>query len=80
LRVIAFAGGWNLPLWAAQRRASSSSRGSRCSSRTRRDRARSVDALMKGRHDIALAAIDNWSPTRRARATGRRSRTPTWSR
>ena len=36
LRVLAFDGGWNLPMWVAQRKGLFEAQGSTCSSRTRR--------------------------------------------
>jgi hypothetical protein len=60
VRVISFDGGWNLPLWAAQRQgyfAGERHRGCRC--RTRRARDSWLTSLFDGRNDIAMALVDN---------------------
>jgi ABC-type nitrate/sulfonate/bicarbonate transport system substrate-binding protein len=59
LRVVAFAGGWNLPLWAAQRQGFFEQQGLAVQLSYTAGSAALVDGLMKGRYDIALAAIDN---------------------
>jgi hypothetical protein len=59
LRVIAFAGGWNLPLWAAQRKGFFEQQGLAVQLSYTPGSGALVDGLMKGRHDIARAAIDN---------------------
>jgi ABC-type nitrate/sulfonate/bicarbonate transport system substrate-binding protein len=59
LRVIAFAGGWNLPLWAAQRQGFFEQQGLAVQLSHTPGSGALIDGLMKGRYDIALAAIDN---------------------
>jgi len=59
VRVVAFAGGWNLPLWAAERQGFFAQRGIAVELAYTPGSAALVDGLMAGRHDIALAAIDN---------------------
>jgi ABC-type nitrate/sulfonate/bicarbonate transport system substrate-binding protein len=59
LRVVAFAGGWNLPLWAAEREGFFARHGVAVELAYTPGSAALVEGLMAGRHDIALAAIDN---------------------
>ncbi len=59
LRIVAFAGGWNLPLWAAQREGFFAQRGVAVELAYTPSSGALVEGLMAGRHDIALAAIDN---------------------
>ncbi|HEY2187200.1 MAG TPA: ABC transporter substrate-binding protein, partial [Caldimonas sp.] len=59
LRVIAFAGGWNLPLWAAQRQGFFEKQGIAIELAYTPSSGALINGLMAGRYDIALAAIDN---------------------
>jgi ABC-type nitrate/sulfonate/bicarbonate transport system substrate-binding protein len=59
VRVVAFAGGWNLPLWAAQRQGFFAQQGIAVELSYTPSSGALVNGLMAGRHDIALAAIDN---------------------
>src|SRR5690349_12209085 len=59
VRVVAFAGGWNLPLWAAQRQGFFEQQGIAVELAYTPSSGALVNGLMAGRHDIALAAIDN---------------------
>ena len=59
VRVIAFAGGWNLPLWVAQREGFFAQEGLAVELAFTPNSGALVRGLMEGRHDVALAAIDN---------------------
>jgi ABC-type nitrate/sulfonate/bicarbonate transport system substrate-binding protein len=59
LRVITFDGGWNLPLWAAQRQGYFEAQGVAVQTRYTPSSDFLVSALLDGRADIALALIDN---------------------
>ncbi|HEX4234520.1 MAG TPA: ABC transporter substrate-binding protein, partial [Caldimonas sp.] len=59
VRVVAFAGGWNLPLWAAQRQGFFEKQGIAVELAYTPGSGPLVNGLMAGRYDIALAAIDN---------------------
>ena len=60
LRVIAFDGGWNLALWAAQRQGFFEANGVAVQLSYTPNSATLVTGLLGGRHDIALATIDNF--------------------
>ena len=59
LRVVAFAGGWNLPLWAAQRQGFFEQQGVSVEIAYTPSSSALVQGLMAGRFELALAAIDN---------------------
>jgi ABC-type nitrate/sulfonate/bicarbonate transport system substrate-binding protein len=59
LRVITFDGGWNLPLWAAQRQGFFEAQGVTVQTRYTPSSAVLVASLLDGQSDIALALIDN---------------------
>ncbi len=59
LRVITFDGGWNLPLWAAQRQGFFEAQGVAVQTTYTPSSAVLVSSLLDGRSDIALALIDN---------------------
>ena len=59
VRVIAFDGGWNLPVWAAQRQGFFEANGVAVQLSYTPSSAFLVTSLLDGRHDIALALIDN---------------------
>ena len=59
LRVIAFDGGWNLPLWAAQRQGFFETNGVSVQLTYTPTSAFLVTSLLDGKFDIALATIDN---------------------
>lgn len=59
LRLIAFAGGWNLPLWVAQRQGFFEQQGVSVQLAFTPTSGFLVDGLMAGRYDIGLASIDN---------------------
>jgi ABC-type nitrate/sulfonate/bicarbonate transport system substrate-binding protein len=59
LRVIAFDGGWNLPLWAAQRQGYFAANGVAVQLAYTPGSAFLITALFDGKADIALATIDN---------------------
>jgi ABC-type nitrate/sulfonate/bicarbonate transport system substrate-binding protein len=59
VRVVAFAGGWNLPLWAAQRQGFFEQQGLMVDIAYTPSSAALIGGLMAARFDIALAAIDN---------------------
>src|SRR5262249_36755792 len=59
LRVIAFDGGWNLPVWAAQRQGFFEANGVSVTIAWTPSSAYLITALLDGRYDIALAGIDN---------------------
>ena len=59
LNVIAFAGGWNLPLWVGQREGLFAREGVAVQLAFTPNSGALVRGLMEGRHDIALASIDN---------------------
>lgn len=59
LRVITFDGGWNLPLWAAQRQGFFEANGVAVQTTYTPSSAFLVSGLLEGRFDIALALIDN---------------------
>jgi ABC-type nitrate/sulfonate/bicarbonate transport system substrate-binding protein len=60
LRVISFDGGWNLPLWAAQRQGFFEANGVAVQLSYTPNSAALVTGLLDGRYDIALATIDNF--------------------
>lgn len=59
LRVIAFDGGWNLPIWAAQRQGYFDANGVAVQLAYTPNSAFLVTSLLDGKVDIALATIDN---------------------
>jgi len=59
LRVIAFDGGWNLPVWAAQRQGFFEANGVSVQISWTPSSAYLVSSLLEDRFEIALAAIDN---------------------
>src|SRR5689334_24486257 len=59
LRVIAFAGGWNLPLWVARREGWFEREGLALELAYTPSSAFLVRGLMQGRFDIGMASIDN---------------------
>ncbi|MGZ5216196.1 MAG: ABC transporter substrate-binding protein [Caldimonas sp.] len=59
LKVIAFAGGWNLPLWVAERQGFFEQQGVAVRLSFTPNSAFLVNGLMSGRFDLGLAAIDN---------------------
>ena len=59
LRVIAFDGGWNLPVWAAQRQGFFEANGVAVQLAYTPNSGFSIASLFEGRADIALALIDN---------------------
>lgn len=59
LRLIAFAGGWNLPLWVAQRQGFFEQQGLAVELAYTPTSGYLVEGLMSGRYDIGLASIDN---------------------
>ena len=59
VRVVAFAGGWNLPLWAAQRQGFFERQHIAVELSYTPSSGALVNGLMAGRYDVALAAIDN---------------------
>src|SRR5438876_9100785 len=59
LRVIAFDGGWNLPIWAAQRQGFFEANGVAVQLSYTPSSAFLVQSLFDGKSDIALATIDN---------------------
>jgi len=60
LRVVSFDGGWNLPLWAAQRQGFFEANGVAVQLSYTPNSAALVSGLFDGRYDIALATIDNF--------------------
>ena len=59
LRVIAFAGGWNLPTWVAQRQGFFEQQGLAVQLSFTPSSGLLVNGLMSGRFDLGLASIDN---------------------
>lgn len=59
LRVIAFDGGWNLPVWAAQRQGFFEANGVSVTIGWTPSSAYLISAVLDGRYDIGLAGIDN---------------------
>lgn len=59
LRVITFDGGWNLPLWAAQRQGFFEANGVQVQTTYTPSSAFLVAGLLEGRFDIGLALVDN---------------------
>jgi ABC-type nitrate/sulfonate/bicarbonate transport system substrate-binding protein len=59
LRVIAFDGGWNLPIWAAQRQGFFEANGVAVQLSYTPSSAYLVQSLFDGKSDVATAAIDN---------------------
>jgi ABC-type nitrate/sulfonate/bicarbonate transport system substrate-binding protein len=60
LRVIAFDGGWNLPVWAAQRQGFFEANGVAVQLSFTPNSAALVGGLHDGRFDVAIATIDNF--------------------
>ncbi len=60
VRVIAFDGGWNLPVWAAQRQGFFQANGVAVQLAFTPTSAALVTGLYDGRYDVALATIDNF--------------------
>jgi ABC-type nitrate/sulfonate/bicarbonate transport system substrate-binding protein len=60
LRVISFDGGWNLPIWAAQRQGLFEANGVAVQLAYTPNSAALITGLFDGRYDIALATIDNF--------------------
>jgi ABC-type nitrate/sulfonate/bicarbonate transport system substrate-binding protein len=59
VRVIAFDGGWNLPVWAAQRQGFFEANGVSVQISYTPSSGFLVTSLLEGRHDVGLALIDN---------------------
>ena len=59
VRVISFDGGWNLPMWAAQRQGAFEANGLAVQTSYTPNSGVLVGALFNGRADIALALVDN---------------------
>jgi len=59
VRVISFDGGWNLPVWAAQRQGAFEANGVAVQTTYTPNSGVLVGALFNGRADIALALVDN---------------------
>jgi ABC-type nitrate/sulfonate/bicarbonate transport system substrate-binding protein len=59
VRVIAFDGGWNLPVWAAQRQGSFEANGVAVQIAYTPNSGFLVSSLFDGRYDLALALVDN---------------------
>src|SRR6266542_3977831 len=59
LRVVAFDGGWNLPIWAAQRQGFFEANGVAVQLSYTPTSAFLVTSLLAGKFDLALATIDN---------------------
>ena len=59
LRVLAFDGGWNLPMWAAQRNGFFEAQGLAVQLSYTPNSGFLVTSVLDGKADIALAAIDN---------------------
>ncbi|HSV19478.1 MAG TPA: ABC transporter substrate-binding protein [Casimicrobiaceae bacterium] len=59
VRVIAFDGGWNLPVWAAQRQGAFEANGVSVQMSYTPSSGFLVTSLFNGRNDIALALVDN---------------------
>ncbi|HMA30750.1 MAG TPA: ABC transporter substrate-binding protein [Casimicrobiaceae bacterium] len=59
LRVIAFDGGWNLPIWAAQRQGFFAAHGVAVSLSFTPSSIALISGLVEGRFDIAMAGFDN---------------------
>src|SRR5437879_10538781 len=59
LRVIAFDGGWNLPIWAAQRQGFFDTNGVAVQLSYTPNSAFLIQSLFDGKSDIAIALIDN---------------------
>ena len=59
VRVISFDGGWNLPVWAAQRQGFFEANGVAVQIAYTPNSGFLVASLLEGRHDLALALIDN---------------------
>src|SRR5206468_7881300 len=59
LTVIAFDGGWNLPLWAAQRQGYFETNGVAVELAYTPNSVFLIRALLDGKHDIGFALIDN---------------------
>jgi len=60
VRVIAFDGGWNLPMWAAQRQGFFEANGVSVQLSFTPNSAALVTGLYDGRYDVAIATIDNF--------------------
>ncbi|MFO1323097.1 MAG: ABC transporter substrate-binding protein [Burkholderiales bacterium] len=60
LRVVAFDGGWNLPIWAAQRQGFFDANGISVQVAFTPNSAALVTGLHEGRYDVAIATIDNF--------------------
>ena len=60
LRVIAFDGGWNLPVWAAQRQGFFEAQGVAVQLSYTPNSANLIAGLFDGRYDVALATMDNF--------------------
>jgi len=76
VRVVAFAGGWNLPLWAAQRQGFFEQQGIAVELSYTPSSGALVSGLMAGRYDLALAAIDNLVATQEGQGDGAPLRDP----
>lgn len=59
LKIVAFAGGWNLPLWVAEEQGLFAREGVAVELAYTPNSGALVRGLMESRHDLALAAIDN---------------------
>jgi ABC-type nitrate/sulfonate/bicarbonate transport system substrate-binding protein len=68
LRVIAFDGGWNLPVWAAQRQGFFEANGVSVQLSYTPTSVYLITKLLDGTFDIALALMDNFVAIRRDRA------------
>ncbi|MGE5089191.1 MAG: ABC transporter substrate-binding protein [Candidatus Levyibacteriota bacterium] len=59
LRVIAFDGGWNLPIWAAQRQGFFAAQGVAVALSFTPNSVALISGLVEGRFDVAMAGFDN---------------------
>src|SRR5436309_12421783 len=80
LRVIAFDGGWNLPIWAAQRQGFFDANGVSVQLTYTPNSAFLVTSLLDGKFDLGLATIDNLIAYQEGRAKRRSANIPNWSR
>src|SRR5487761_2421802 len=59
MRVIAFDGGWNLPIWAAQRQGFFAAHGVAVALSFTPNSVALITGLAEGRFDVAMAGFDN---------------------
>jgi ABC-type nitrate/sulfonate/bicarbonate transport system substrate-binding protein len=76
LRVITFDGGWNLPLWAAQRQGFFEANGVAVQLSYTPNSTALLTGLFDGRHDIALATIDNFIACQEGQSEARLPESP----